>query len=482
MPNVSVGSQWRKTKIIATLGPGSNSRQIIREMIEAGVNVFRLNMSHGNHQSHASSVELIKSESEKLDVIVAILVDLSGPKIRVGLFHGGEALLEPGKDVIITCEKYKGDQTRFCSQYEGLYVDVKSGDRIFIDDGKIGLIVDKIERKDIYCKVKNGGIVRDNKGMNLPDTIVSIDCFTDKDMKDADFAISINADFVALSFVGKESDVIKLKKYLEDKSSNIKVIAKIERSEAVDNIHSIIEEAYGIMIARGDLGIELPAQEVPIVQKNLIEIARKASKPVIVATQMLESMIKSSTPTRAEVGDVANAALSGVDAVMLSAETASGKYPVKSVQMMSDILKEIDIYHIKRKHYFDEVSEREKEKAYSIREAVSHAVTSLAKNLDLKGIIVPTRTGTTAVVLAANRPLSSLIAVCDDDNICRRMSLHWGVLSFKTSRDMVKSWKDLCLKVSERCLIVAKGDSVLLVSGFNDDPQLNEPVIKLVTI
>lgn len=341
--------QWRSTKIVATLGPSSNSLKIIKDLIRSGVNVFRLNMSHGSHDEHLGLASDIRKASKELGTLVAILVDLCGPKIRIGRLKHDQVFLKENNDVDICCKNVIGDSKLLPCQYRNLYKDVKKGHRIFIDDGKIELVVKSVKDKMVRCKIVNGGVLRNNKGINLPDTDVSISGITKKDRQDVEIAKKIEADFIALSFVKDKSDIKKLKKFLADNDCEIAVIAKIERREAVYNIDEIINESYGIMIARGDLGIELPAQEVPIIQKKIVASCQQAGKPAIVATQMLESMIYSSQPTRAEVGDVANAALSSVDAVMLSAETASGDYPVKAVTMMDSILREMESYQLKQK-------------------------------------------------------------------------------------------------------------------------------------
>ncbi|MDH5473653.1 MAG: pyruvate kinase [Gammaproteobacteria bacterium] len=473
---------WRRTKIIATLGPSSGSYFVIRKLIESNVNVFRLNMSHGTHDEHFQLVSNIKKIVADTGKQVAILVDLCGPKIRVGKFKSGKIILTDNKKVVIRCKEFEGDDKLISSQYRNLYKDVKKGHRIFLDDGKIELTVTSVSGIDIECKVKYGGVLKDKKGMNLPDTEISTTSYTEKDRHDTDFAIRINADFIAMSFVKNNKDIRKIKKYMENKQVSIPVIAKIERKEAISNIDEIIQESYGIMIARGDLGIELPAQKVPIIQKDLVSAARRNNCPVIVATQMLESMIASPRPTRAEVSDVANAVLSSADAVMLSAETASGEYPVKSVEMMDDILREIENYQINKNCFVENDAVEQGFGITTEREAVSYAVRSLTQNLDLKAIIVPTRTGITAAIIASDRPISPLIAVCTDIMVCKRLMLHWGVISFNLKEDEVSNWKELSRDISNKCLKTKKGNSILLVSGFNDDPDLNEPVVKLVRL
>lgn len=471
---------WRRTKIIATLGPASESEKKIEKLLLSGVDVFRINMSHGNHEQHRMLVSRIRQIASRLNRHVAILMDLCGPKIRVGRFDGGSMLLRQGQSVIVNCVKSQGPGI-IHSQYQNLYKDVKPGERILLDDGNIELVVEKVTGKQVHSRVIYGGELTDNKGMNLPDSIVSTRSFTSKDKKDAELAIELEADFLALSFVRNDRDVRALNRFLSSRNADIPVIAKIEKPEAVENLDAILEQAYGIMVARGDLGIELPAQKVPLIQRDLINRARCHNKPVIVATQMLESMISHSRPTRAEVGDVANAALLGTDAVMLSAETASGKYPIKAVKMMDSVLREIEYNQWQQDSFVGMTGETCPKDLSSVRKAVSHAVTALAKELKLLGIVVPTSSGTTARILAADRPLAALLAVSGDERICRRLSLHWGVVSH-LSVQVKGDWKDLCQSIHEKFEYAHTGNSVLLVSGFNDDPLLSEPVMKIVRL
>jgi pyruvate kinase len=472
---------WRRTKIVATLGPASRDESMIRQLIEAGVDVFRLNMSHGDHEQHRQTMKRVRTLAEKYDKHVAVLMDLCGPKIRAGKFRNGEITLQEGDKVKVVCRAVIGDTGVIPSQYLNLYRDVEVGQRLLLDDGKIELQVEAIKDKDVMCKVIYGGVLSDNKGINLPDTRVSTSSFTAKDKKDAALAVELKADFIALSFVRSGKDVKNVQNFLKKLGMDIPVIAKIERPEAVTNIEDIFKVSYGIMIARGDLGIELPAQQVPLVQRDLINRARLANCPVIVATQMLESMITNSRPTRAEVGDVANAAFASADAVMLSAETASGKYPVKAVHVMDSVLREIEHYQLQRGEFVERYWSSGEHKS-SERKAVSHAVAALSRELELQGIVVPTRSGNTASILAADRPTAPLLGVCADDKICRRMALHWGVMPFQIEQQNTRDWKKLCKNISSRCNLARTGNTVLLVSGFHDNPALNEPVMKIMSI
>ena len=473
---------WRRTKILATLGPATATPGTIEKLIKAGVNVFRLNMSHGNHEQHSSYFKMIRKTAENMDQHVAILMDLCGPKIRTGTFKDSSITLKKNATVVISCDKKTGEDGLITSQYLNLYKDVKKGHRILLDDGNFELRAEKISGKTIHCKVIHGGELKDNKGINLPDSKVSVSSFTVKDKKDVTLAMKLGADFVALSFVRDEKAVITLDEYMKKKGNPISIISKIEKPEAVANIDAILDASYGIMVARGDLGIELPAEEVPLIQKELIAKARHRNRPVIVATQMLESMIVSSRPTRAEVSDVANAALLGTDAVMLSAETASGKHPLSAVKMMDRILREIERHQWVTDTFDSNKVEHDIDSTYSIRAAVSHAVSSLSQDLKLQGIIVPTTSGNTATVLAANRPPAPLLGISPKTDICRKLALHWGVIPVMVNEKESHNWKQLCIKLSKQYKLSKKGNAVLLVSGFNEDPALNEPVIKIIKV
>ena len=428
-----VSLRWRRTKIIATIGPVTDSEKSIKDLIKSGVNVFRLNMSHGDHEYHRRVFKKIRGCEAKLGAHVAILMDLCGPKIRVGKFSNGSIQLKKNSRVVISCTDGIGNENLIISQYKQLYKDVKKGERILLDDGNLECRVEDIIKKNVQCKVIYGGKLKDNKGLNLPDSIVSVSSFTAKDKKDVQLAMELNSDFVALSFVRTAKDLEDLKRFMRRTNKEIPIIAKIEKPEAVKNIDEIINSAYGIMIARGDLGIELPAEQVPLIQKQIINKARYSNRPVIVATQMMESMIENARPTRAEVGDVANAAMSSADAVMLSAETAAGKYPLKAVRMMDKILREIETHQWKINSFGDDLDHSSE--TPSSRKAIAHAASSLAQELKLQGIFVPTDSGHTATVLSATRPSSPLLGVSDNIGTCQKLALHWGVIPIYMKKD-----------------------------------------------
>ena len=478
--NNKISLRWRRTKIVATVGPETDSEKKISELIKAGVNVFRLNMSHGDHEYHRKIFKRIRLCSKKMDVHVAILMDLCGPKIRIGKFKNDSIILKKNAKVIISCAAGMGEEALIISQYKQLCNDVKKGERILLDDGNMECRVESVDGKNIKCKVVYGGELKNNKGMNLPDSVVSVSSFTAKDKKDVKLAMELDADFVALSFVRTEKDIQDLKKYMQRINKALPIVAKIERPEAVADIDNIINSAYGIMIARGDLGIELPAEEVPLIQKDIINKARLNNCPVIVATQMLESMITNARPTRAEVGDVANAALSSSDAVMLSGETAVGKYPINAVKIMDKILREIERHQWSTSKFGDDLDYSKK--ITSSRKAIANAASSLAQELKLQGIMVPTNTGYTAAVLSANRPLSPLLGVSWERSTCRKLALHWGVIPLFIEKEKANNWQVLSQDIAKNCKLTKAGNRIVLVSGFNDDELLNEPVLKIIIL
>ena len=474
--NKKISLRWRRTKIVATVGPATDSEKRICELIKAGVNVFRLNMSHGDHDYHRKIFTRIRFCAKKMDTHAAILMDLCGPKIRTGKFKNGSIILKQNAKVIISCAAGTGEEGLIISQYKKLCNDVKKGERILLDDGNLECRVESVKGKIIQCKVIYGGELKNNKGINLPDSTVTVSSFTARDKRDVQLAMVLNADFVALSFVRTAKDVESLKKYMQRTNREISVIAKIEKPEAVANIDSIINSAYGIMIARGDLGIELPAEEVPLIQKGIINKARLNNCPVIVATQMMESMITNARPTRAEVGDVANAALSSSDAVMLSGETAVGKYPVNAVKIMDKILREIERHQWNTCKFGDDLDYSSE--ITSSRKAIANAASSLAHELKLQAIMVPTSSGYTAAVLSANRPPSPLLGISWDSSTCRKLALHWGVIPSFIEKEKANNWQVLSQEIGKNCKLTRTGNRVLLVSGFNDD----EPVLKIIIL
>ncbi|RMG56458.1 MAG: pyruvate kinase [Gammaproteobacteria bacterium] len=478
---MSTSEQARRTRIIATLGPASATPARIEALIRAGVDCFRLNMSHGSHDEHRQLARRVRRAAARLHRHVALLCDLCGPKIRTGRFRDGAITLADGEEVIVTTRRVLGRPGLIPSQYSGLHRDARRGQRILLDDGRIELRVLAVKGRDIRCRVVHGGLLTDHKGMNLPDTRLSTPAFTRKDREDTDLAIELEADYLALSFVRERHDLDLLHRHLRRRGAAIPVIAKIEKPEALDNIDDILEHSYGIMIARGDLGIEIPAERVPLVQERLIHLARSRNRPVIVATQMMESMIENPRPTRAEVADVAIACETSTDCVMLSGETAVGRYPVETVHTMERILLEVERHQASQGRFCPDCPVDLSTARLPVREAVSNAALSLARDLALAAIVVPTRGGTTARVIAARRPLAPIIAVSTDPHTLRRCALHWGLRAVRAGHEHISNWHRLLTHLV-RHRHCRQGETALVVSGFHDDPELNEPAMKILRI
>lgn len=471
---------WRRTKIVATLGPATSTPQAIRGLIDAGADVMRLNMSHGDHAGHRALFRDIRAVAAKLNRHVAILIDLCGPKIRTGHFPGGSITLRPGEEVVVDTRADVGREGLIPSQYRLLHKDAKPGQRVLLDDGNLELKVLRVTGNRVHCRVVYGGKLKDHKGINLPDSKVSAPGLTKKDTEDAKLAVELGADFLAMSFVRSRENVLALKRLLKKHGAAIPIISKIETPESLDNIEGIMRESDGgIMVARGDLGIELPAERVPLVQQELIALARRYHVPVIVATQMLESMIEHARPTRAEVGDVANAAFASADAVMLSAETASGKFPLEAVKTMDRVVREVEGYKWNQGAF---VSDEVREDEFSTRDAIAHAAATLAKDLKLQGIVIPTGTGTTARIISSRRPTAPLVAVSHEQAVCRRLALCWGIVPMYIPKKQDYDSVEVCRTVAVNAQLTRTGHNVLLVSGFHDDPRLNEPTMKLVRV
>ncbi|NLM04029.1 MAG: pyruvate kinase, partial [Clostridiales bacterium] len=420
----------KKTKIVCTIGPASEDKEIFKKLVQNGLNVARLNFSHGDHEEHLKRINMIKEVREELNVPVAILLDTKGPEIRTGKFKEPSVLLEEGQTFTLTSRDVLGDKTICNVSYDGLAKDVKSGDTILIDDGLVALRVEEIiDDTDIRCIVENAGEVKDHKGINVPGVKINLPAITEKDISDIKFGIEQDIDFIAASFVRKAEDVLAIKKILEDNNAeHIQIISKIENQEGVDNLHEIIRLSDGIMVARGDLGVEIPTEEMPLVQKEMIRQCNKFAKPVITATQMLDSMIRNPRPTRAEVTDVANAILDGTDAIMLSGETAAGKYPVEAVKTMTDIAKRIEASI----DYRDLLKKKATQKETTMTDAISNATCFTAMDLDASAIITATASGYTARMVSKFRPKSSIIAATTSDSVRRKLSLVWGVYSVLT--------------------------------------------------
>ena len=462
----------KKTKIVCTLGPVSENEETLRELIKNGLNVCRLNFSHGSHEEHKGRMDLVKKLREELNMPTAILLDTKGPEIGTGKFDAPEVLLEEGQTFTITMKDVMGNKEMCTVSYKGLANDVKTGDTILIDDGLVGLTVKEVNGDDIVCEVQNSGIVKNHKGVNVPGVKVNLPAITEKDRSDIEFGIEQGIDFIAASFVRKVSDVLAIREILEENNAtHIKIISKIENQEGVDNLDEIIEVSDGIMVARGDLGVEIPTEEIPVVQKLMIKKCNEAGKPVITATQMLDSMIRNPRPTRAEVTDVANAIYDGTDAIMLSGETAAGKYPVEAVKTMATIAKRAEETMRNRRTKIN--------KSKNVTDAISYATCTTAMDLDAKAILSSTASGHTARMVSKFRPDCPIIATTSDESVRRQLSLTWGVLpvmrnkSANTDQVIVNS-----IEAAKTAEYVNENDIVVITAGGSETTNL----IKVETV
>ena len=454
----------KKTKIVCTIGPASENKDVFRKLVLNGLNVARLNFSHGNHEEHGERIKMIKEVRSKLNEPVAILLDTKGPEIRTGKFKDPEVELNEGQKFIITTRDVLGDHTICNVSYDQLPNDVEIGDAILIDDGLVGLRVKNIiSDTDIECVVENAGIIKNNKGVNVPGVKINLPAITEKDESDIKFGIEMDIDFIAASFVRKASDVLAIRKILEENNgSHIQIISKIENQEGMDNLDEIIEVSDGLMVARGDLGVEIPTEEIPLAQKEMIKKCNKAGKPVITATQMLDSMIRNPRPTRAEVTDVANAIFDGTDAIMLSGETAAGKYPVEAVQVMSNIAKRAEASIDYRSLLKSKAIERET----SVTDAISHATCTTAADLDASAIVTATSSGYTTRMVSKFRPSAPIIATTTRESIRRRLSLIWGVYSVLTDQlNSTDDIIDLSVQKALECDLIKNGDLIVITAG-----------------
>lgn len=448
-----------KTKVVCTIGPSSSSPEMIEKLIGEGMNVARLNFSHGTHQEHFDKINIIRRCSEQLNKPVAILLDLCGPKIRVGNIQESGAHLKSGQTFILTSKQVEGDEKRVSVSYTNLPQEVKENDRILLADGMMELVVQKTTQDEIHCEVIIGGILTSHKGINLPSGTIKAETITNKDKEDLSFGLRHDVDYVALSFVRNASDIIKLRGMIRKENKNTPIIAKMEKHEAIDNADEIMEAADGVMVARGDLGVEVSMENVPIIQKMLVNKANKLGKPVIIATQMLRSMVDSPRPTRAEATDVANAVFDGADAVMLSEETASGKYPIESLQFMVRIIKSAEKSFSNNK-YLRLVPKKE------TSESVAHASCILAEHLDAVAIVATTQSGHTAMHISHFRPKPMIIASSPNKSTVRQLALFWGcvpilVESAKDTDEMIDKAASLALEMEN----VSKGDLIVITAG-----------------
>jgi pyruvate kinase len=471
----------RRTKIVATVGPASRDAAIIEQLIRAGVNVFRLNMSHGNHEDHRTAYERVRAAATRLGEPIAVLVDLCGPKIRVGRFAQGKIDLAEGSRVVITTRDVLGEPGLIPSQYGALAHDVRPGDRILLDDGLLELRVEGAEGTEVTCLTVHGGVLKNNKGMNLPGVNVSAPALTEKDREDAAFALELGADFLALSFVRCAADVEELRALLPA-GPGAHIIAKIETPEALEAIDGILDASDGIMVARGDLGVELAPEVVPIAQRQLVAQARATNKPAIVATQMLESMIEHPQPTRAEVSDISNAVFGGADAVMLSAETASGAYPLRAVEMMDRICRQVEGYQWAETAFGSIADRAEALLTTPLHVAIARSTAQLTRDLQIRAIVVLSRSGTTADIVAAARPAAPVIGVSTDAGTCRRMSLLWGVLPVPVEAADLHNPQALARRLALDFGLASQGQFLLTVAGFAPTAEESAPDISVFAV
>ena len=463
---VQVPSQrpTKRTKIVATIGPASQQPETLRAMVLAGMDVVRLNFSHGEYESHAAVINYVRRLSEELDVPIAILGDLRGPRIRIGEIQGDALSLAPGDRIILTPETVPGNAQRISISFPGLANDLKPGDRMLIDDGDVELRVDRLDASgDISCTVLEGGTISSRRGINLPGIHISLCSLTDKDRRDAAFAVEQGLDFLALSFVQSVADVCGLKQLLAGMQADIPVIAKIEKKGALDDIDAIVEEAYGVMVARGDLALEMSFQEVPIVQKHIIARCRAAARPVITATQMLESMIANDHPTRAEATDVANAVFDGTDALMLSGETAIGKYPVESVATMAAIAARAETAWAKG----EVAALPELPLCCGVNATIAYLGHVAARQLRAAAIVAFTQSGSTARRVACHRPLAPIAALTPDPVTRRRLALSWGVMPrLVAAIHDLEDIRECAVQQVRRCDMARSGEVIVVMAGI----------------
>ena len=417
----------KRTKIVATLGPASSTEEVIKEMYDKGLNVCRLNFSHGDHSIHEENIKRIKAVNEELNANIAILADLQGPKLRVGVMENEGCEIKTGDKITFTNEECIGTSEKVYMTYQNFAQDVKPGELILIDDGKLAVKVESTNGIDeVYAVVEHGGILKSKKGVNLPNTQISLPSLTDKDRADLDYILTQDVEWIALSFVRCADDITELRKLIKAAGKDIKIIAKIEKPEAIDDIDAIVKETDAIMVARGDLGIEVPYQDVPLLQKMMVKKCLKASKPIIVATQMMESMIDGITPSRAEVNDVANAVMDGADAVMLSGETSVGVHPGLVIETMSNIIKKVEEYDDIYNHDYSPVFREER----FVSDNICTSAVNLAESVNAKAIVTMTVSGYTACKISSQRPRAITFVYTSNKKILNMLNLVWGVQAY----------------------------------------------------
>ncbi len=453
----------KKTKIICTMGPNSDDRQLVSLLALHGMDVARFNFSHGSYEEQKQRLEILKSVREELELPIAALLDTKGPEIRTGALKKDKVVLKEGMDYVLTTKVVETDERVCHVNYEGLPGCVEAGSHILIDDGLIDLKVEQVEETKIRCRVVSGGELGGRKGVNVPKAHIDLPGLTQKDKDDIRFGIEQDFDFIAASFVRDAGVIREIRKMLKEAGSHIKIIAKIENEEGLENLDEIIQESDGVMVARGDLGVEIPPQQLPYIQKTMIRRCNMACRTVIVATQMLDSMIRNPRPTRAEATDVANAVYEGADAVMLSGETAVGKYPLEALKMMAQICRDAEVHLDPDFYRRRRVSQENK---VSISNAVCYSSVSTARDLGAKAIVAPSLSGFTAWMLSKWRPLTPIIGLSPDEQVVRQMQLYWGVLPFRARRaESTDILIDSSLELLKQKGIIEEGDLVVATAG-----------------
>ncbi len=464
----------KKTKIVCTIGPSTDKPGVLEDMIAAGMNVARFNFSHGSHEDHGKRIAAVREASRRAGIPVALMLDTKGPEMRLGLFAEGKVLLEKGREFILTTRDVVGDETICSVSHKGLPKDVEVGKQILLSDGLVTLTITKVEDTDIYTIIENTGEMGDRKRVAVPGMPITLPAVSEADKKDLIFACQQGMDYVAASFIQRGSDVVEIRKILEEQNSSIRIISKVENEEGVKNIDEILRMSDGLMVARGDLGVEIPAEEVPMLQKLLINKCNQKGKPVITATQMLDSMITNPRPTRAETSDVANAILDGTDAIMLSGETANGQYPVEAVQTMARIAEvtEHSAMYCSKQHSMEATG--------TTPQAISQATVNVAGHLKSASIITATESGSTALLISKYRPRCPILAVTPHDDIVRRLQLYWGVHAIKgeqTSNSDEMVTLSMAAALREGC--IKEGDLIVLTAGVPSGTQGTTNMIRV---
>ena len=471
----------RKTKVICTLGPAVDNEETMRKLILAGMNAARFNFSHGSHEEHLARLTMLKRVRDELGAPVATILDTKGPEIRIKTFANGPVALEKGQSFMLSTDEVVGDATQVSVTYQNLHAEVGPGCRILVDDGLIELLVEKVEGHNIHCVVENGGPLSNNKSINIPDVNILLPSLTEKDKADLKFAAENDFDFIAASFVRKAQDVedirAELHKYGAD---DIRIISKIENREGVNNLDAIIAASDGIMVARGDLGVEIPAHEVPVLQKKMIKATIRQGKPVITATQMLDSMIRNPRPTRAEVSDVANAVFDGTSCVMLSGETASGKYPIEALETMVDTVTAAE----DAINYWGRFRERNLlTSASTVSDAITHSCCLTAMDLNATAILAATKSGYTAKVISRFRPACPIVALCQTESTRRQLAISWGVYPYLSGQvDSTDRMFSLAVEVARKEGAIKAGDTVVITAGVPIGKSGTTNLIKAQTV